>query len=127
MVLVSTLDGSGARRVAMRLVLGQVATTAAIAAICLIGFGTRAAISAVLGGGTSVAASLVMAWFMFRGTANGDPQKILRGVSRGEAAKLAITVLLLVMVVRSGMVDALPMLTAFIGASFVYWFALLKS
>ena len=127
MVLVSTLDGSGARRVAMRLVLGQVATTAAIAAICLIGFGTRAAISAVLGGGINVAASLVMAWFTFRGTASEGPKKVLHGVYRGEAAKLAITVLLFVVAVRSGRVDALPLLAGFIGASFAYWFALLKS
>ena len=123
----STLDGSGARRAAMRLVLGQAVTTAAIAAICLIGYGTRAAISAVLGGGISVAASLVMAWFMFRGAASKDPKRILHGMYRGEAAKLAVTILLFVVAVRSGTIDAVPMLVAFIGASFVYWFALLKS
>ena len=123
----STLDGRGARRVAMRLVLGQAATTIVLAAICLIGFDARAAISALLGGGISVAASFAMVWFMFRGTPDTDAKRIVRGAYRGEGIKLALTVVLFSVVLKSYEVAALPFFVAYIATLLVYWIALVRS
>ncbi len=123
----STLDGRGARRAAMRLVLGQAATTIVLAAICLIGFDARAAISALLGGGIGVAASLAMVLFMFRGAPGTDAKRILRGAYRGEGVKLALTVVLFVAVLKSYEVAALPFFVAYIATLLGYWIALVKS
>ena len=122
-----TLDGRGARRAAMRLVLGQAATTIVLAAICVIGFDARAAISALLGGGIGVAASLAMVLFMFRGAPGTDAKRILRGAYRGEGVKLALTVVLFVAVLKSYEIAALPFFIAYIATLLVYWIALVKS
>jgi ATP synthase protein I len=71
--------------------------------------------------------SLAMAMFMFSGGGSADPKRILRGAYRGEAVKLGLTVVLFVVALRSGSLDALPMLAAYVATSFVYWFALMKS
>jgi ATP synthase protein I len=122
----STIDVSGARRAALMVVLGQLAATLILAATFLIGWDTRAAVSALIGGGVSVAASLAMVFFMFRG-ASADPQRILRSAYRGEAAKLGITVLLIVAALKSMELAVVPFFVTYAATLLVYWIALVKA
>jgi ATP synthase protein I len=121
----STIDVSGARRAALMLVLAQVAATLILAVTFLIG-SDRAAVSALIGGGISVAASLVMVFFMFRGAAS-DPKRVLRSVYRGEAAKLGITVLLIVAALKNVELAVLPFFVTYAATLLVYWIALVKA
>jgi ATP synthase protein I len=123
----STFDITAARRAALRVVLWQAVVTLLVASGALVGAGGRASMSALAGGGITMLASLAMVLVAFRGGDDANPKRIVRGFFRGEAVKLSLTVLLLVVTLRSGAVDALPMLAAFVAASFVYWFALIKN
>lgn len=122
-----TVDVAGARRVALMLVLAQVAATLFIAMSFLIGSNARAAVSALIGGGIGVAASLAMVIFMFRAAGAADPRRILRSTYRGEAAKLALTVLLFVAALKLVELAVVPFFVAYVATFAVYWIALLKS
>lgn len=122
----STIDVSGARRAALMLVLAQVAATLILAVTFLIGWDTRAAVSALIGGGVSVAASLAMVFFMFRGAAT-DPKRVLRSAYRGEAAKLGVTVLLIVAALKNVELAVLPFFVTYAATLLVYWIALVKA
>jgi ATP synthase protein I len=124
---VSTEDVKGARRAAMKLVLAQFAATLIIALSFSLGSSAHAGASALVGGGIGVVGSLAMVMIVFWPAGGADPKRVLRGFYRGEAVKLGLTVVLFVAVLRTGSVDALPMLTAYIGTMFAYWVALLKS
>lgn len=123
----STVDVTGARRAALMLVLAQVAATLIIAVSFLIGSGARAAVSALIGGGIGVAASLAMVFFMFRGASGADPRRILRGAYRGEAVKLGLTVLLIVAALKFVELAVLPFFVTYAATFVVYWIALVKS
>lgn len=123
----STVDFSGARRGALRLVLHQAVVTLVIASAFLAFAGGRFAISALTGGGISVAASLAMVLLVFRATGEDGAKRIVRGFYRGEAAKLGLTVLLMIAALRSGAIEPVPMLTAYIATLFAYWIALIRN
>ena len=122
----STNDLAAARRFAVGLVASQLGLTAVIAGVTLFEFGQRAAVSALAGGSIGAAANLVQAIFFFRHGPGADPNRILRGMYAGEAAKLGVTVLLLVVVLSSTRVVAGPFFAAYLAGFVVYWFALLK-
>ena len=122
----STIDVSGARRAALMLVLGQLAVTLILAVTFLIGSDARASVSALIGGGVGVAASLAMVIVMFRG-ANADPKRVLRSAYRGEAVKLGITVLLIVAALKFVEIAVLPFFLSYAATFLVYWIALVKS
>jgi F0F1-type ATP synthase assembly protein I len=122
----STIDVSGARRAALMLVLAQVAATLILAVAFLVGSSARAAISALIGGGIGVAASLAMVFFMFRGAAT-DPRGVLRSAYRGEAAKFGITVLLIVAALKNVELAVLPFFVTYAATLLVYWIALVKA
>ena len=124
---VSTADSSSARRSALMLVLAQIAATFIIAVSFLIGSDARAGTSALIGGGIGAAASLAMVLIMFRGAGAGDPKRILRDAYRGEAVKLAVTVLLIVWALRWEELAVLPFFVAYVATFVVYWIALVKS
>ena len=124
---VSTEDVRGARRAAMNLVLAQFAATLIIAVSFLIGSSAQACASALIGGGIGVAASLAMAMIMFRSGSGRDPKRILRGAYRGEAVKLALTVLLIVAALKFVELAVLPFFVAYSATFLVYWIALVKS
>lgn len=123
----STVDPVGARRAALRLVLHQAVVTLIVATAFLVFASGRAALSALAGGGISVVASLAMATLAFSRAAQGDPKRVMRGFYRGEAVKLGLTVVLLVVALRSGAVDPLPLLAAFVATMAAYWVALVRS
>lgn len=124
---VSTVDAGAARRAALRIVLWQ-ASAALIAAAGFLAFSSaRAALSALAGGGIAVAANLIMVLLAFRATGSEAAKVTVRGFYRGEAAKLGVTVVLFALALRSGSLDAVPMLVGFMATLPAYWVALLRS
>jgi len=126
-IAVSTVDVKGARRAALKLVLAQIAATLIIAVLFLIGSGARAGASALIGGGIGVAASLAMVMIMFRRVSGADPRGVMRSAYRGEAVKLALTVLLIVAALKLVELAVLPFFVAYTATFVVYWIALVKS
>lgn len=120
----TTNDIAAARRFAVGLVASQLGLTALIAGATLLIYGSRAALGALAGGGIGAAANLVQAVFFFRHGPGADPKMVLRGMYAGEAAKFAVTVLLLVVVLASTKVAAGPFFAAYLAGFVVYWFAL---
>ena len=113
-----------ARRLAFGVVLGQAAVTLIVALSSWLIAGRGAALSALLGGGISTAASLVMAALSFGGSAGATAQRALRALYVGEAVKVALVVLLFVVVLKVMTVAPLAMLAAYVATFFVYWVAL---
>ncbi len=118
------IDLPTARRLALSVVRGQAAVTLIVALLSWAVADSRAALSAALGGGISTVASLAMAVLSFRGTAATDPQHAIRALYAGEAAKVAVVVVLFVVVLKTIRVVALPMLGAYIATFVVFWMAL---
>jgi ATP synthase protein I len=121
---VVTIDASTARRMAYSIVLWQAVTTVVIALVSWAVAGGFAAVSALLGGGISTLASLAMALLSFRKAAAADPQLAVRGFYVGEAAKVAVVVVLFTLVLRTLKVSPLAMFAAYVATFFVYWVAL---
>ncbi len=116
-----------ARRVALGIVLGQLGVTLLAATAGLLLGGSRAGVSALLGGGIGSLASLYMVVSMFRLGANTEPEKILGRVYRGEFYKLVLTAGLFALVLMSMDVSFGAMLGGFAATLLVYWLALLRS
>jgi F0F1-type ATP synthase assembly protein I len=118
------IDLPRARRLALRVVLGQ-ALVSVIAALCALGLaGGRAGISALLGGGIATVASFAMAGLVFGA---GGAARALAMFYIGEAVKLLIVVVLFVVVLRLVKVAPLAMFAAFAATFLVYWIALLSA
>jgi F0F1-type ATP synthase assembly protein I len=105
-------------------VLGQVVVTAVAAILCFAVWGRTPGLSALAGGGISVAASAVLAFFGFSAPAGAAPEKIARKFYMGEGMKLAVTVALFVAVFVSMKVSFVAMFGTYIATLFVYWIAL---
>jgi len=121
---VVSIDAAQARRVAFTVVLWQGAVTVVVALVSYMIAGRLAAFSALVGGGISTIASLVMAALSFRRSSLANPHSAVRGFYVGEAAKLATVVVLFVMVLRTLKVSPLAMFAAYLATFFVYWVAL---
>jgi ATP synthase protein I len=121
---VIAIDLPNARRLAFSVVLGQAAITLIVALVSWVIADSRAAVSAVLGGGISTAASLAMAVLSFGGSAGGDPQRTVRAFFVGEAVKLTLVVVLFVVVLKVMKISPLAMLAAYVATFFMYWVAL---
>jgi ATP synthase protein I len=121
---VVTLELPQARRLAGSVVLGQVVITAVAAAICFAIWGRTAGLSALLGGGISVAASAALAIIGFSSPAGASAERIARSFYVGEATKLAVTVALFVTVFMTLKVMFAALFGAYIATLFVYWIAL---
>ena len=118
------IDVPNARRLAFGVVLGQAAVTVIAALLSWAIGGQLAAVSALIGGGISTAASLAMAALSFGGSAATDPQRAIRAFYVGEAVKLALVVVLFVVVLKVMRVAPLALFAAFMATFFVYWIAL---
>jgi F0F1-type ATP synthase assembly protein I len=119
-----SIDAAQARRVAFTVVLWQGAVTVAVALVSWFVASRLAAVSALVGGGISTLASLVMAALSFRRSSLADPHSAVRGFYVGEAAKLATVVVLFILVLRTMKVSPLAMFAAYVATFFVYWVAL---
>jgi ATP synthase protein I len=118
------IDAAQARRVAFTVVLWQGAVTVVVALVSYMMAGRLAAVSALLGGGISTTASLVMAALSFRSSSLASPHGAVRGFYVGEAAKLATVVVLFVVVLRTLKVSPVAMFAAFMATFIVFWVAL---
>jgi ATP synthase protein I len=120
---VIAIDLALARRLALSVVLGQVGVTVICALLAGLVAGREALISALLGGGISTAASLAMALLGVGRTAL-DPQRAVRALFVGEAAKIALMIVLFVLVLKTMKVVPLAMLGTYVATFFVHWVAL---
>ena len=112
------------RRLALSVVLGQVAVTALCALVSWGIAGESAAVSALLGGGISSVASLAMAMVGFRKQVVMDPQRAIATFLAGEAAKVFVVVVLFVVVLKTMKVVPLAMLGSYVATFAVFWVAL---
>jgi F0F1-type ATP synthase assembly protein I len=113
-----------ARRLALSVVLGQAAVTVVCALVSWLIAGPHAALSAVLGGGISTAASLVMALLGFGGKSAADGQRAMRAFLIAETAKIAMVIVLFVVVLKTMRVVPLAMLGTYVTTFCVFWVAL---
>ena len=118
------IDLPNPRRLALSVVLGQVAVTLICALVSFGVAGSHAALSAVLGGGISSLASLAMAMVGFGKQAATDPQRAIRAFFVGETAKVAVVIVLFVVVLKTMKVVPLAMLGSYMATFFVFWVAL---
>jgi F0F1-type ATP synthase assembly protein I len=121
---VVAIDLALARRLALSVVLGQVAVTVICALVSWLIAGSHAAVSAGVGGGISCAASLAMALLGFGQKTAADPQRAVRAFFVGEMAKVALMIVLFVVVLKTMKVVPLAMLGTYIATFFVFWVAL---
>ena len=119
-----TLELPQARRLAASVVLGQIVITVVAATICFAVWGRIAGFSALVGGGISCAASAVLALIGFAAPAGAAAERVARAFYVGEAAKLAVTVALFVVVFVTMKVSFAALFGAYIATLFVYWIAL---
>ena len=119
-----TLELPQARRLAMSVVLGQVAITVVAAVLCFAVWGRVAGISAFAGGGISAIASLALALIGFAPRAGSAPEQVARAFYVGEGVKLAVTVALFVAVFVTLKVSFVALFATYIATLFVYWIAL---
>ena len=119
-----TLELPQARRLAMSVVLGQVAITVVAAIICVAVWGINAGISAAVGGGISVISSFALALIGFGSPAGAPAERVARAFYVGEGVKLAVTVALFVTVFLTLKVSFAALFGTYIATLFVYWIAL---
>ena len=110
------------RRRAVSVVLWQGLLGAAVAAVCLAVWGSRAGASALLGAGIGVAATSLMAFAMLRHGEGASAQRVAWSFFSGWVVKVGFTLALLVMAFRSTKVDAVALLAAYVATFFGYWF-----
>ena len=121
------IDLPNARRLAFGVVLGQAAVTLIVALVSLVVASRGAALSALLGGGISTVASLVMAVLSFGGSAGANAERAIRAFYVGEAAKLGVVVVLFVVVLKTMKVAPLAMFATYVTTFLVYWVALAQA
>lgn len=116
-----------ARRQALTLVAGQVAIAGIVALVCAAWLGAPAGIAAAIGGTIGAMASLAQVASGFRRSTAGDAPAIARGFYRGEAIKIAVTVLLFVLALRGRRLAAGPLFAGYLATFVAYWIALWRS
>jgi len=107
-------------------VAGQAVISAVVALLCAAIVGAAAGLAALAGGGIGVAASIVQVAASFRRRAAQDARAIARGFYRGEALKIAVTVLLFVVVLRRGSLAPGPLFAGYVATFAAYWVALAR-
>lgn len=119
---------STAQREALLIIAAQAVVTVLLAVGCF-GFGGElAGGSALIGGGIGTLGSLVQASFGMRRLKEGaDPQQLLGAMYRGEAMKVAVTVLVFVWVLRAVRVAPAALFCVYAATFVVYWLALART
>lgn len=122
--MADAIDLPAARRLALKVVLGQAGVTLIAALVGWLAAGRIAAVSALLGGGIATVASFAMVAVAFRNSAPASAARLLGRFFGGEALKLVVVVVLFVAVLHWLHPAPLALLITF-GATFVvYWLAL---
>ncbi len=105
---------------------GQAVISAVVALLCAAIVGVPAGLAALAGGGIGVAASIVQVAASFRRSTADDARAIARGFYRGEALKIAVTVLLFIAVLRRRSLPPGPLFAGYVATFAAYWIALAK-
>jgi ATP synthase protein I len=121
---VVTLELPQARRLAMSVVLGQVAVTVVAALICFAVWGRVPGLSALVGGGISTIASAALALIGFGSRAGAPAAQVAKSFYVGEGVKLAVTVAAFIAVFTTMKVSFVALFGTYIATLFVYWIAL---
>ncbi len=105
---------------------GQLAISAVVALLCAATVGAPAGLAALAGGGIGVAASTMQVAASFRRSTAGDARAIARGFYRGEALKIAVTVLLFIVVLQRRSLPPGPLFAGYVATFVAYWVALAR-
>ena len=108
------------------LVAGQVAIAGVVALLCAALMGAPAALAAAVGGGIGAVATLMQVLSGFRRSTAGDARAIARGFYRGEALKIAVTVVLFVLALRARALAPGPLFAGYVATFVAYWVALAR-
>ena len=108
------------------LVAGQVAIAVVVAMALALFSGLSAGLAALVGGGIGAAATIVQVGASFRRGTMGDAPAIARGFYRGEALKIAVTVILFILAMRRHRVAPGPMFLGYVATFVAYWVALAR-
>lgn len=79
---------------------------------------------AALGGAVAFVPNMYLAVRIYK-TAGREAQKIVRSFYVGEAGKLLLTALLFLLIFQIPTIEIVPLLTGYVAALSVFWFALL--
>lgn len=115
-----------ARRVAFGVVRGQLAVTAAAAAVGWALGGPHGALSAGLGGAIGTVASLAMALFAFGRRSGASAYRVLGAFYLGELVKIAIAVVAFVLVLKLTSASPGAMFATYMATFLVYWIVLAR-
>ncbi len=121
------IDLPHARRLAFICVRAQLVVTLLVAAVSLTAAGQRAGWSAVIGGGASTLASVVMALLAFGRFAGSGAERMLLAFYLGEIAKITVVILVLVLALVFMKVNPVAMISAYMATFFVYWVVLARA
>jgi ATP synthase protein I len=123
----SAIDLPHARRLAFTCVRAQLVVTVLVAAVSALVAGPRAAGSAVMGGGASTLASLVMALLAFGRWAGPGAERMLLAFYLGEIAKITVVIVVLVLALVFIKVNPAAMISAYVATFLVYWVVLARA
>ena len=115
-----TAGDGGIRRIAMRILMAQAATTILIAAVCALAWGTTHAKSALAGGLIGLIANAFMTLSALRPTASAAGA--LGRLMFGQLVKVMVTVGLLAIVARGGWANWPALLAAYAATLLMFWF-----
>ena len=120
------IDLPHARRLALAVVLAQLAVGMVAAGGAGLLGGSKAAVSALVGAAIGAAGSLAMVALAFGAGAGRNAGSVLGAFYVGEAVKLVTVGALFVLVLKTMSVEPIAMFTAFAATFLVYWIALLR-
>ena len=123
----SAIDLPHARRLAFMCVRAQVVVTGLVAAVSAALAGPHAAWSALIGGGASALASLVMALLAFGRWAGSGAERMLLAFYLGELAKITVVIVVLVLALLFMKVNPAAMISAYVATFLVYWVVLARA
>lgn len=122
----NSIDLPHARALAFSCARAQAVVTLLVAAVSLAVAGPRAAVSAIVGGGASTLASVVMALLAFGRLSGAGAERMLLAFYLGEIAKIAVVILVLVLALLFMRVNAAAMIAAYVATFLVYWVVLAR-
>jgi ATP synthase protein I len=114
-----TAGDGGIRRIAMRILMAQAATTILIAAVCALVWGRTHATSALAGGLIGLIANAFMTLSALRPTASAAGA--LGRLMFGQLMKVMVTVGLLAIVARGGWANWPALLSAYAATLLMFW------
>ena len=118
---VSTNALAAAARQSVRILLWQALWSGALATIFAVTLGTKAAVSALVGGGIGLVWTVYMALVLFKHSLTHGVRLSAISFFAGWLFKIVVTVSLLVIVLRSRMFAPLAVLAGLFGAMVAYW------